>query len=332
MKPSTPLADRRPTGMQPGRMCPRDYRTDPAGLARQPDILADTLYVVGGLYGNAPALDAIEALAAAEPSPVTVVFNGDAHWFDAQPEVFAGLDARLARYRAIAGNIEFELARDADAGAGCGCAYPEHVPDDVVARSNAILSRLRQCLGARSPIRARLAALPKTLVAGVGGVRVGIVHGDATALAGWGLAREALDDQASVPGLAAIRKAAQVDVLASTHTCAAVMRDFALDSGRLVVVNNGAAGMGNFDGDPRGLLTRVATRPSPHAALYGLMHGRVHIDALPIAFDLEAFLRAFDAIWPKGSPAALSYRERILGRLPRSELRLARPPGLTSAA
>lgn len=322
MKPLTSVL---PASAQAGRVCPLDYCTDPAELARAPDIVADTLYVVGGLYGNAFALDAIEALAAAEPAPVTLVFNGDAHWFDAQPEALAELDARLARYPAIAGNIEFELARDVDAGAGCGCAYPARVPDDVVERSNAILLQLRAAMGARSPIRARLEALPKTMVAGVGGLRVGIVHGDPTSLAGWGLDREALDDPASSPGLDAIRKAAQVDVLASTHTCAAVMRDLRLASGRLVVANNGAAGMGNFDGDRRGLVTRISTRPSPHAGLYGLKRGAVHIDALPVAFDLEAFVRAFDAIWPKGSPAEISYRERIHGRLAGADVRLAMP-------
>ncbi len=112
------------TGGQPGRVCPLDYHTDPSDFARTPDIFADTLYVVGGLYGNADALDAIEALAAGETSPVTLVFNGDAHWFDAEPTTFRRLDASLAPYPAIAGNIEFELARDFDAGAGCGCAYP----------------------------------------------------------------------------------------------------------------------------------------------------------------------------------------------------------------
>jgi hypothetical protein len=124
----TPLTDALLSNRgQPGRVCPLDYRTDPAGLARAPDIVTDTLYVVGGLYGNGFALDAIEALAAAEPSPATLVFNGDAHWFDAEPKAFRQLDARLAGYPAIGGNVEFELARDFDAGAGCGCAYPPEV-------------------------------------------------------------------------------------------------------------------------------------------------------------------------------------------------------------
>ncbi len=144
-------------------------------------------------------------------------------------------------------------------------------------------------------------------------MRIGIVHGDPTAIAGWGFAQERLDDPASLPWLGAIKQASQIDVFASTHTCGAVMRDLALPCGSLVVANNGAAGMGNFAGDWRGLITRIATRPSPHAALYGLQHSGIHIDALPVAFKHTAFVRAFDAIWPDGSPAAISYRKRILG-------------------
>jgi hypothetical protein len=321
-----------PGSALPGRVCPRDYLTGPAAFARAPDIVAETLYVVGGLYGNSFALDTIEAMAAAEPVPAAIVCNGDAHWFDAEPERFRQLDARLARYPAIAGNVEFELARDRDAGAGCGCAYPPDVADDVVERSNAILARLASVVGTHTPIRRRLKALDLTMVASVGGLRIGIAHGDPTSVAGWGFAREHLDDPASPPWLDTIRRASQVDVFASTHTCGAVMRDFALPSGWLVVANNGAAGMGNFDADPRGLITRISTRPSPHAALYGLQRASVHIDALPVAYDLEAFAAAFDAIWPQGSPAAISYRKRIHGQFAGSHAALAQPRVPTKAA
>jgi hypothetical protein len=313
------------SGGQPGRVCPLDYRTDPASLARAPDIVADTVYVVGGLYGNAFALDAIEALAAAEPWPVSLVLNGDAHWFDAEPGIFRRLDVRLARYPATTGNIEFELARQRDAGAGCGCAYPPQVADDVVERSNMILARLKNAIGTDASILERLGALPKALLADVGGCRVGIVHGDPTSVAGWGFAAEGLDDPASLAWLDAIKRASRVDVFASTHTCGAVMRDFRLLSGRLIVANNGAAGMGNFDVDQRGLITRVSTRPSPHAVLYGLRWGAAHVDALPIAFDLDAFAREFDAIWQPGSPAERSYRKRIHGQFAGADLRSAMP-------
>jgi hypothetical protein len=313
---------------EPGRTCPRDYLTDPIALARAPDLAACTLYVVGGLYGNSFALDAIEALAAAEHAPTTIVLNGDAHWFDAEEEMFAALDARLAQYPAIAGNVEFELGRELDIGAGCGCAYPADVADGVVQRSNRILARLKAVAAARPTLRTRLRTLPLTMVAEVGGLRVGIVHGDATSVAGWGFALERLDDPGWMLWLDAIRQASAIDIFASTHTCGAVMREWMLPSGRLAIANNGAAGMGNFDGDWRGLITRISTRPSPHATLYGLRHHNVYVDALPIAFDLAAFSRAFDAIWPEASPAAISYRQRIHGEFAGGRLSLARPLAL----
>ncbi|HTD90985.1 MAG TPA: hypothetical protein VK663_10005, partial [Burkholderiales bacterium] len=67
--------------MQPGRSCPLHYRYSPKDFARAPDFNADTLYVIGGLYGNVPALQAALALAAQEPAPVTLAFNGDFNWF-----------------------------------------------------------------------------------------------------------------------------------------------------------------------------------------------------------------------------------------------------------
>lgn len=52
----------------PGRSCPLHYRYHPSALAEIPEQSADTLYVVGGLYGNQPALAALTLLAAQEPS------------------------------------------------------------------------------------------------------------------------------------------------------------------------------------------------------------------------------------------------------------------------
>ena len=66
----------------PGRTCPVAYRHSPSVFRRKPDLVADTLYVVGGLYGNVEALEQIAAMAAAENGPVVVAFNGDFHWFD----------------------------------------------------------------------------------------------------------------------------------------------------------------------------------------------------------------------------------------------------------
>lgn len=294
-----------------GRVCPADYRYSPAALDRAPDLVADVLYVAGGLYGNLAALDVIERLAAAEGA--TIVLNGDFHWFDAEPTWFAEVERRAARHPALRGNVETEVARAADIGAGCGCAYPATVAEDVVLRSNAILASLRAVAVATPHAVRRLAALPMHLVAAVGGLRIGIVHGDATSLAGWSLAREALDAPSAHRALDVVHQASQVDVLASTHTCVAVLRDLETSAGRLTVINNGAAGMPNFRDRREGLVTRIATRPwSSGRALYGVGRAGVHIDAVAIAYDHDAFLVRFLDRWPAGSAAHLSYFARII--------------------
>ncbi len=304
-----------------GRMCPRDYRYAPAELNRAPDLSAELLYVVGGLYGNLAALDTIERMAAAEHAPVTIVFNGDFHWFDAAPDWFAEMERRIAPYPALRGNIETEIARPADVGAGCGCAYPSSVSDTVVAWSNVILGELR---GVATPIEAaRLGALPMHLVARVGDLRVGIVHGDAESLAGWRFAHDELDDEAALPWLDAVRRAAQVDLFACTHTCLAAHRSFDLTAGRLDVINNGSAGMANFADSRFGVITRIGTTPSPHAPLYGAVQDEVFVDALAVEFDMTAFLDRFLARWPEGSPARASYFGRIMSG-PEHTIRRAR--------
>jgi len=298
---------------QAGRLCPRDYNYAPSVFACEPHVQAEVLYVVGGLYGNLAALDAVEALAAQEPTPVTVVFNGDYHWFDAEPDWFANIEARVAKHVRIRGNVETEIARPDDIGAGCGCAYPEGVSDDVVARSNVILEELRAATVTVPSVREQLRHLPMHRVAQVGALRVGIVHGDATALAGWRFAQDALDAPTSRPWLTDIARLAQVDVFASTHTCLAALRRFALPSGPLTIINNGAAGMPNFSGSRFGLISRIATTPSPNRPLYGAIERGVHIDALALAYDHGAFLTRFLARWPQGSPSHASYFSRIIG-------------------
>ena len=248
-------------------------------------------------------------LAAREPSPPQIVFNGDFHWFDAAPDWFAAVERGVSAHRALRGNVETELARPEDVGAGCGCAYPPSVDDGVVERSNAILAQLRAA--APEAARARLRALPMHLVAQVGALRVGLVHGDAGSLAGWRFAPAALDERANARWLAAVRAQSEVDVFACTHTCLAALRDFALEPGRLTVINNGAAGMPNFSGTRCGVITRIATSPAPHEPLYGLTRDGVHIDALALEYDSEAFLKSFLARWPQGTPAHQSYYRRI---------------------
>jgi len=292
-------------------MRPLDYFYDPAVFARCPDFATDILYVAGGLYGNLAAAYAIERLAAAERRNVAIVYNGDFHWFDAEDDWFAAVERAVTPHRALRGNVESEIARALDIGAGCGCAYPSAVADDVVMRSNLILSGLRSTAAGAPAARARLSGLSMHLVAKVGGLRVGVVHGDATSLAGWGFTRESLAP-ATPAMLADLQARSHIDVFASTHTCLALLHDAALPNGRLSVINNGAAGMPNFAGTRHGLISRIATTPSPHRPVYGLKRDGVHIDALAVGYDHGQFLNRFLARWPAGTPAHLSYARRIL--------------------
>jgi hypothetical protein len=294
----------------PGRHCPPGYGYRPADIATADELVAETLYVVGGLYGNLEALDAIEAMAAREAGPVKLVFNGDFHWFDVDEASFRRVESAVADHVALRGNVETELA-GGDGTAGCGCAYPDWVDDDVVERSNAIQARLAATAAAIPGVAERLAALPRFLRARVGGLALAIVHGDAESLAGWGFAQEAVDDPVRQQRIRKWFAAAEVDLFASSHTCLPVA--LCLDDGaeHRALVNNGAAGMPNFAGDLRGIITRVATTPSPEPPLYGARLANAHVDALPVHYDVEAWNRDFLANWPPGSPAHESYFERL---------------------
>ena len=293
---------------RPGRTCPLSYRYSPAVFDREPQLVADTLYVVGGLYGNVEALEAVLAMAAREPGPVKIAFNGDFHWFDVDARDFEHVTRTVLAHAAIRGNVETELAAE-ESGAGCGCAYPADVSDAEVTRSNEILVRLRATAAARPALRARLGELPMHLTARVAGARVGIVHGDAASLAGWGFAHDRLDHPGHRRWVESAFAQSRMDVFASTHTCLPALRRF--DGG--VVANNGAAGMPNFAESRCGLVTRIGARP--HAGrerLYGIEAAGIQVEALRVDYDHDRWLGRFEASWPEGSPAHASYHRRIV--------------------
>jgi hypothetical protein len=294
---------------RPGRSCPLAYRYAPASLARDPELVADALYVVGGLYGNGPALASVLELAAADPGRTAVVFNGDFNWFNVDPGGFESVNRTVLGHLALRGNVETELAAD-DPSAGCGCAYPEWVGDAEVERSNAILERLRDASRAFPALRAALGQLPMTLVARVGGSRVATVHGDAESLAGWGFSQETLDEPRQLERMRRWFDEACVDIFACSHTCLPVLCE--LPGGR-VVANNGAAGMPNFRAARHGVVTRIGVTPARGVrALYAVRSGNTYIEALPVHYDTERFEREFLSNWPAGSPAHASYHERIV--------------------
>ena len=298
----------RPPDSRPGRTCPLHYRYGAASLCREADLRADTLYVIGGLYGNQHALDAVLRLRSIEPDAV-LVFNGDFNWFDVDDESFLRINAEVLRHHATRGNVETELL-SGDGAAGCGCGYPDYVNDDDVARSNQIMDRLARTARRHPHASNGLNALPMNLVAEVGGLTIGIVHGDADSLAGWGFGEEAIAPTV----VARMFDVAAVRVFASSHTCLPVAQVFEVARGASVLINNGAAGMPNFAGTRHGVLSRISTHPAPAGlgVLYGTVVEGVHIDAVPINYDHAAWLAHFDAVWPAGSAAALSYRERIM--------------------
>ena len=314
--------------MQPGRSCPLHYRHAPQALDRPADLAAEVLYVIGGLYGNQPALDAVMQLAAAEAAPVTMVFNGDFNWFNIDADGFRAVNDRVMAHWALRGNVETEVAADDDS-AGCGCGYPDRVGDDEVARSNAILALLRHTARAEPALRTRLAALPMHLVASVGGLRVAIVHGDCESLAGWSYDEAALVDSAGIARAAAHLGAVRARVIASSHTCLPVALTRDTPHGRSALFNNGAAGMPNFAGTRFGLITRIAIRPArTAAALYGTIIDDVHVDALAVEYDDARWRREFLGNWPPDSPAHRSYYRRITEG-PRYGLNRAMRHGIT---
>jgi len=293
----------------PGRVCPIRYRYGPGVIARIPERTAETLYVIGGLYGNPQALATVEAMARVEPGPVTLCFNGDFNWFNVDDAGFREINERVLRHDAILGNVEAELGQDSDS-AGCGCAYPESVDRLVVERSNQIHAKLKRTAAQHPDLLRRLGELPMVARYRVGEVRVGVVHGDAESLAGWRFDVSSMDDPKEQAWRTEAFAKAKVEIFASTHTCLPAMRRYDVD-GMKVVANNGAAGMPNARGTNFGILTRIGSTFSPHSPLYGQTLRGVRIDALAIHYDDPEWQKRFLQNWPKGSPAWLSYFNRI---------------------
>lgn len=299
-----------------GRSCPLHYRYAPSVFAQSAQHACEVLYVVGGLYGNEAALDAVLELFDRETGPKRLVFNGDFNWFDIDPAVFERLNHRVLEFDALRGNVETELAAEGDDAddAGCGCAYPEWVGDEVVDRSNRIMQRLRTTARTLPGLTRRLADLPMWCRIDVGGVRVAVVHGDAQSLAGWGFAQENLRDPSHQHQVRAWFAAAQVDAFACSHTCLPIFHTVPMPGRTFapIVLNNGAAGMPDFRGDGAGLLTRIAVRAfkGPEQR-FGLVREGIHMDAVAIPFDPQRWAQQFLQQWPEGSDAHASYWQRI---------------------
>lgn len=308
--------------------CPSDYRYSPEVFRVEPSLPAETVYVVGGLYGNLEALQAILEMKRREErngTRVVLVFNGDFNWFNIDAAGFREINETVLQHTALQGNVEAELSHPSE-GAGCGCNYPDYVDRGVVERSNRIMAHLQQRAAEFPDLIERLGRLPMTLTANVGGERIGILHGDPESLAGWAFAVEHMTPAEGrsnaktgfrpVTPMERIRhyfRAANVRVFTCTHTCLPFAQDFTVDGQPCLVINNGSAGMPNFLHTAYGLITRVSANPEPHpGSLYGINLGPVRCDALVVPFDRSAWLRRFERNWPPGSAAHVSYFKRIV--------------------
>lgn len=312
-----------------GRNCPLSYRYRPENFAGLSVFETDVLYVVGGLYGNPEALHRILAMAEREQranQSVRIVFNGDFNWFNIDGADFEFINQTVLAHVASLGNVEFEIATPS-LGAGCGCAYPAYVSETMVQRSNAIMRRLQQTATAYPNLRRALIALPLHLTVSVAGERIAILHGDPESLAGWAFSVErmppadtALHERMQCGNFPAMRVEQIVDyfqrgnvrVFACSHTCLPFAQVVEWPQGQGLVINNGAAGMPNFQGTHFGVTTRIASDSRiPEGSLYGVQLGGLRCDAIAVAYDQRSWLRRFRKSWPADSPAYQSYFRRI---------------------
>ena len=303
------------TTSAPGRSCPLHYRYNPSNFLVDPEPILenlDVIYIVGGLYGNKLALDEVLRLFEAETGTKRLVFNGDFHWFDIDPQTFFAVQDSVLKHVAIRGNVETELTEN-DSSAGCGCAYPEWVDERIVTRSNRIMMQLHKC--ATPLIKKQISALPMWCLARVGKHRIGIVHGDAQSLAGWGFAQEHLQHTAHRAEVSHWFEEANVSIFASSHTCLPVFQEIGLKgNGRSGwVLNNGAAGMPNFKDDFAGLLTRISLKPLKVAhSRASVRFEELFIDAVGIETNRDRTVQQFLSNWPQTSDAHESYFNRII--------------------
>ena len=290
-----------------GRVGADDYAIDPSEWDKDPIAVCDTLYSVGGVYGNLEAMKTVREMVAAEEGEVCVVYNGDYHWFDGTAENFQEVERLLEGYIPMNGNVEFELAREQECGVGCGCSYPTSMSDAFVGRSNAIFGRMKESVSKVPGLANVVAGRPGWGIVQVGDVFVGLTHGDEKSVSGWGCSVDSIHDAQRVAELDEFFANHKVDVLSTTHTCAAA----AIATEHGAVINNGSAGLPEYKGMLFGLVNRISKTPHPDA-LYRTMVKGIYVEAVPVRYDHDTFISWFDSVWDADSPAAESYRPRAI--------------------
>ena len=289
--------------MKKGRNCSLEYILQKDWTKKSKKLEEEVIYIVGGLYGNRYALEIINKMTHDENAKV--VFNGDMHWFDVEKEDFLKIEELSKDSIKLLGNVEFELLNNTSS-LGCGCNYPEDVSDGVVERSNVIHNMMKENIKG-DQILNDIKERSKTLVLDFFGKKIAITHGDEKSMSGWGCSNENLKLVSRKKELDNWFKENDIDILATTHTCLAVV----YDNGRNIVINNGAAGMANIKGETFGLFTRIA-KNSHKKAIYSEYRDGLYVELVKVDFNIEKFKLWFEKVWPDDSPASISYKNRII--------------------
>lgn len=287
-----------------GRTCPIDYHLIDEDFI-EIKLNDQPMLVVGGLYGNRFALDELKAIQ--KSLSAQMILNGDIHWFDKDYEDFLYVEEKISDDLKIVGNVECELRRNDDIGAGCGCAYPTFASDASVERSNQIHKELKTMFVGHKDLKAFLKDRPKAFIIENYGLRFLIIHGDEKSVAGWDNDKSRLADEDRQKELKNFCQKKNIGAVLCTHTCSQVI----LEWEDHVLINNGASGMNSVKGAGNGLYTKVSKEKSAHA-IYSKEIAGVYVELMPLYYDKAPMVEWFDNLWPKDSPAAISYRNRIL--------------------
>lgn len=291
--------------MTKGRNCSLDYILEKNWQNKVEVVNYDTIYVVGGLYGNYEALLEIKKMASLEKTAPLIVFNGDVHWFDVLEEDFLKVENLIRDDIKLLGNVEYELIKQ-NSDLGCGCNYPEDVDDGVVERSNIIHSMMKDNI-TNEKIISDIKTRNKTIALNCFGKKIAITHGDEKNLAGWGCSIDNLVEDERSEELFSWLKENNIDILATTHTCLPVVKK--VDNN--IVINNGASGMANTKNSTNGLITRISKYKNSNAVISKEIDD-VYVELIKVNFDIDKFVNWFDTVWDKDSPASISYRNRIV--------------------
>lgn len=196
---------------------------------------AQPLLICGGAYGNLEALHALDMLADERGIPAhRIIHTGDAIAYCADARAAAEYIAKKG-YHAIPGNVEEQLAEEAD---DCACGFEEGSECNVLARTWYAHAQSEMT----QDLRAWMAALPQHLTFTMSGRSVRVVHGAPSQT------NRFMWESFSTETFAEEFRTADADIVIAGHTGLPFTRVFS--DGR-VWQNSGALGMPANDGTPR---------------------------------------------------------------------------------